>query len=31
VIRFREGDKRPEDATSLKELITLYKAQPGHA
>jgi DNA ligase-1 len=30
VIRFREGDKRAEDATSLRELIELYKAQPGH-
>jgi len=30
VIRFREGDKRPEDATSLKELLGLYQAQPGH-
>lgn len=30
VIRFREGDKRPDDATSLKELVGLYQAQPGH-
>jgi DNA ligase-1 len=30
VIRFREADKKPEDATSLQELVTLYKAQPGH-
>jgi DNA ligase-1 len=30
VIRFREGDTRPEDATSLKELVGLYQAQPGH-
>jgi DNA ligase-1 len=29
VIRFREGDKRPEDATTLKELIELYQQQPG--
>jgi len=31
VIRFREGDKRPEDATSLQELVELYRAQPGHS
>jgi DNA ligase-1 len=31
VIRFREGDKRPEDATSLRELNELYTAQRGHA
>ena len=29
VIRFREADKRPEDATSLTELLELYRAQPG--
>jgi DNA ligase-1 len=29
VIRFRDGDKRPEDATSLKELVELYQQQPG--
>jgi DNA ligase-1 len=29
VIRFRDADKRPEDATSLKELIELYQQQPG--
>jgi DNA ligase-1 len=29
VIRFRDSDKRPEDATSLQELIELYQAQPG--
>ena len=28
-IRFRDADKRPEDATSLKELIELYQHQPG--
>jgi DNA ligase 1 len=27
VIRFREGDKRPEDATTLRELIELYQQQ----
>jgi DNA ligase 1 len=27
VIRFREADKRPEDATSLHELIELFNAQ----
>jgi DNA ligase 1 len=31
VIRFREADKRPEDATSLAELVELYQAQPGRA
>ena len=31
VIRFREADKRPEDATTLKELIELYQQQPGRA
>jgi DNA ligase-1 len=31
VIRFRDADKRPEDATSLQELIELYQAQPGRA
>ena len=31
VIRFREADKRPEDATTLQELIELYKAQPGRS
>jgi DNA ligase-1 len=29
VIRFRDADKRPEDATTLKELIELYQAQRG--
>jgi DNA ligase-1 len=29
VIRFRDADKRPEDATTLKELIELYQQQPG--
>jgi DNA ligase-1 len=29
VIRFRDADKRPEDATSLKELVELYQQQPG--
>jgi DNA ligase 1 len=29
VIRFRGEDKRPEDATSLQELVELYQAQPG--
>jgi DNA ligase-1 len=29
VIRFRDSDKRPEDATTLKELIELYQQQPG--
>ena len=29
VIRFREADKRPEDATTLVELVELYQAQPG--
>ena len=29
VIRFRDADKRPEDATTLAELIELYRAQPG--
>jgi DNA ligase 1 len=29
VIRFRDADKRPEDATSLRELVALYQAQPG--
>jgi DNA ligase-1 len=31
VIRFRDADKRPEDATSLKELVELYEQQPGRA
>jgi DNA ligase-1 len=31
VIRFRGADKRPEDATTLAELIELYQAQPGRA
>jgi len=30
VIRFRDADKRPEDATTLGELLELYKQQPGH-
>jgi DNA ligase-1 len=30
VIRFRDADKRPEDATTLQELVNMYKAQPGH-
>jgi DNA ligase-1 len=30
VIRFRDADKRPEDATTLQELVSMYKAQPGH-
>jgi DNA ligase-1 len=29
VIRFREADKRPEDATTLAELTELYQAQRG--
>jgi DNA ligase 1 len=29
VIRFRDADKRPEDATSLKELVEMYQHQPG--
>jgi DNA ligase-1 len=29
VIRFRDEDKRPEDATTLHELIELYQAQYG--
>jgi len=29
VIRFRDEDKRPEDATTLQELIELYQAQYG--
>lgn len=29
VIRFRDEDKRPEDATTLQELVELYQAQPG--
>jgi len=29
VIRFREADKRSEDATTLGELVELYQAQPG--
>jgi DNA ligase 1 len=31
VIRFRDTDKRPEDATTLAELVELYQAQPGRA
>jgi DNA ligase-1 len=31
VIRFRDADKRPEDATTLQELIGLYQAQPGRS
>ncbi len=27
LVRFREGDKRPEDATTVKELIELYNLQ----
>src|SRR5205814_2494103 len=30
VIRFREADKRPEDATTLHELIELVQLQPGY-
>jgi DNA ligase-1 len=29
VIRFRDADKRPEDATTLSELVELYQQQPG--
>jgi DNA ligase-1 len=29
VIRFRDADKRPEDATTLHELVELYQQQPG--
>jgi DNA ligase 1 len=29
VMRFRDADKRPEDATTLKELVELYQQQPG--
>src|SRR5712691_1404525 len=29
VIRFRDADKRPEDATTLAELVELYQQQPG--
>ena len=29
VIRFRDADKRPEDATSLKEIVEMYQQQPG--
>jgi DNA ligase-1 len=29
VIRFRDADKRPEDATTLTELVELYQQQPG--
>ena len=29
VIRFRDADKRPEDATTLRELVELYQQQPG--
>jgi DNA ligase-1 len=29
VVRFRDADKRPEDATTLAELIELYQAQRG--
>jgi DNA ligase 1 len=31
VIRFRDADKRPEDATTLQELVELYQAQPGRS
>ena len=31
VIRFRDADKRPEDATTLTELKELYQAQPGRS
>jgi DNA ligase-1 len=31
VIRFRDADKRPEDATTLMELVELYQQQPGRA
>jgi DNA ligase 1 len=30
VIRFRDADKRPEDATTLHELIELFQQQPGY-
>jgi DNA ligase-1 len=29
VIRFRDADKRPEDATTLREIVELYQHQPG--
>jgi DNA ligase 1 len=29
VIRFRDADKLPEDATTLTELVELYRQQPG--
>lgn len=29
VLRFRDADKRPEDATSLREIVELYGQQPG--
>jgi DNA ligase-1 len=29
VIRFRDADKRPEDATTLHELVELFQQQPG--
>lgn len=29
VIRFRDADKRPEDATTLREVVELYQQQPG--
>jgi DNA ligase-1 len=31
VIRFRDADKRPEDATTLTELVELYQQQPGRS
>jgi hypothetical protein len=31
VIRFRDADKRPEDATTLREIVELYQQQPGRA
>src|SRR6202165_2401952 len=31
VIRFRDADKRPEDATTLREIVELYQHQYGRA